>query len=127
MLRLVSPDDANHLTRREWLRAGAIGLGGMTLSHLLTQRAGATPSPKPARPKSVIIFGLLGGPGQHDTWDPRPDAPAEVRGLFGTTQSRSPHTSPGRIPVSRWSSTMARTWGVRNGSVALTRAGSTGF
>jgi hypothetical protein len=89
MFRLVSPDDANHLTRREWLRAGAIDLGGLTLAHLLTQRAGATPSAKPARAKSVIIFGLLGGPGQHDTWDPKPDAPAEVRGPFGTTQSRT--------------------------------------
>src|SRR6478735_4355871 len=42
MLRLASPDDANFLNRREWLRAGAIGLGGLTLPQLLAQRASAT-------------------------------------------------------------------------------------
>ncbi len=89
MLRLVSPDDANNLTRREWLRAGAIGLGGLTLPQLLAQQARATPSAKPAKAKSVIIFGLLGGPSQHDTWDPKPNAPVEVRGPFGTIASRT--------------------------------------
>lgn len=84
MLGLVSPDQ---LDRREWLRAGAIGLGGLTLPQLLAQRA--TASAKPAKAKSVIIFGLTGGPAQHDTWDPKPDAPAEVRGPFGSTQSRT--------------------------------------
>ncbi len=84
MLGLVSPDK---LDRREWLRAGAIGLGGLTLPQLLTQRA--TASTKPAKAKSVIIFGLTGGPAQHDTWDPKPDAPAEIRGPFGSTQSRT--------------------------------------
>ncbi|MBM3982268.1 MAG: DUF1501 domain-containing protein [Planctomycetes bacterium] len=84
MLRLVSSD---RLDRREWLRAGAVGLGGLTLPQLLTQRA--TAGTKPARAKSVIIFGLTGGPAQHDTWDPKPDAPAEIRGPFGSTQSRT--------------------------------------
>jgi uncharacterized protein (DUF1501 family) len=87
MLRLVAPEDARRLDRREWLRAGAIGLGGLTLPQLFTHRASATE--KPAKAKSVIIFGLVGGPPQHDTWDPKPDAPAEVRGPFGTIQSRT--------------------------------------
>ncbi|MBN9120912.1 MAG: DUF1501 domain-containing protein [Planctomycetes bacterium] len=88
MLRLASSAEPLP-TRREWLRAGAIGLGGLTLPQLLADRARASTSAKPAKAKSVIIFGLLGGPPQHDTWDPKPDAPAEVRGPFGTTQSRT--------------------------------------
>ena len=91
MLRLVTPstDPRESLTRREWLRAGAIGLGGLTLPQLLAQQLRATPSAKPAKAKSVIIFGLTGGPSQHDTWDPKPDAPLEVRGPFGTIASRT--------------------------------------
>lgn len=88
MLGLVSPDDANRLDRREWLRAGAIGLGGLTLPQLIARRAAASPAKRP-KAKSVIIFGLTGGPPQHDTWDPKPDAPQEVRGPFGTIQSRT--------------------------------------
>ncbi|MFM8272348.1 MAG: DUF1501 domain-containing protein, partial [Gemmata sp.] len=88
MLGLVSPEDANRPDRREWLRAGAIGLGGLSLPQLLAARAGAAPDKRP-RAKSVIIFGLTGGPPQHDTWDPKPDAPPEVRGPFGTIQSRT--------------------------------------
>jgi hypothetical protein len=71
------------------MRVGAIGLGGLTLPQLLAQQARATPPGKPGKAKSVIIFGLLGGPAQHDTWDPKPDAPAEVRGPFGTIPSRT--------------------------------------
>ncbi|MBN9518781.1 DUF1501 domain-containing protein, partial [bacterium] len=91
MLRLATPtaDPREPITRREWVRAGAIGLGGLTLPQLLARRARATPSASPAKAKSVIIFGLLGGPSQHDTWDPKPDAPAEVRGPFGTIATRT--------------------------------------
>jgi hypothetical protein len=37
----------------------------------------------------VIVFGLLGGPPQHETWDPKPDAPAEVRGSFKPISTRT--------------------------------------
>lgn len=89
MLSLATPprDRADLLTRREWLRAGAIGLGGLALPQLRTQQARAGASR--AKAKSVIIFGLMGGPAQHDTWDPKPDAPPEVRGPFGTVASRT--------------------------------------
>jgi len=89
MLRLVTPplNSSDLYSRREWMRVGAIGLGGLTLP-LLAQRSATASTAKKA--KSVIIFGLVGGPAQHDTWDPKPDAPAEVRGPFGTIQTRSP-------------------------------------
>ncbi len=70
------------LTRREILRAGAIGLGGLTLPGLFQlQRADASSSRR-ARAKSVILLFLSGGPSQLDTFDLKPDAPVEIRGTF---------------------------------------------
>src|SRR5436305_5988298 len=84
MLRITD----NGLTRREWLRVGGIGLGGLTLS-ALRPAAAARPGRSPGRAKAVIVLGLLGGPPQHETWDPKPDAPAEVRGEFKPIASRT--------------------------------------
>lgn len=77
------------LNRREWLRVGGIGLGGLTLVDLLRRPARAA-APEGGKAKSVILFGLTGGPPQHETWDPKPDAPAEIRGPLGTIASRTP-------------------------------------
>lgn len=98
MFKLVTPaiGPSDRLTRREWMRLGAIGLGGLTFPQLLTHRAGAATGAV-GRAKSVIVFGLLGGPAQHDTWDPKPDAPAEVRGPFGTIATRTPGLRVGEL------------------------------
>lgn len=88
MLRIHSPSEA--FSRREWLRLGAVGLGGLTLPQM------AATKPK-GRAKSVIIFGLLGGPSQHDTWDPKPNAPAEVRGPFTTIATKTPGLRVGEL------------------------------
>src|SRR4051812_40763022 len=81
MLTLSSRGDTPHtgMQRRQFLRLGALGLGGLTLAHLLRQeaRAGA-----PARPKSVIYIVLGGGPSHIDMYDLKPDAPDEYRGPF---------------------------------------------
>jgi hypothetical protein len=83
------------LTRREWLRVGGLGLGGLSLAGLLAGRAhGQRPT---GRAKSVILFGLVGGPPQHETWDPKPDAPPEVRGAFGTIPTRTPGLRVGEL------------------------------
>jgi hypothetical protein len=68
------------LTRRELLRIGAIGLGGLSLPQFLQLQAANSP----ARPKarSVIILFLSGGPSHLDMWDLKPDAPEEIRGTF---------------------------------------------
>ncbi|MCC6419964.1 MAG: DUF1501 domain-containing protein [Gemmataceae bacterium] len=71
------------LTRREWLRAGGVGL--LSLPTLLQARqdaAAAEARRPPGRARSCILLCLLGGPPQHETWDPKPDAPAEIRGPF---------------------------------------------
>jgi hypothetical protein len=66
-----------HPSRRGFLTAGA--LGALTLPNLL--RADST---HPTRPNSVILLWMRGGPSHIDMWDPKPDAPVEVRGEFGT-------------------------------------------
>jgi hypothetical protein len=79
------------LTRREVLRIGAVGLGGLTLPELLRleQRAGAN-SARVGRARSVIVLFLSGGPSHLDMWDPKPDAPEEIRGTFRTIDTRVP-------------------------------------
>jgi len=90
----VSPSSL--LDRRVWLGLGGIGLGGLSLTSLLTQKAQGKLAPK-ARAKSVIVFGLLGGPPQHETWDPKPNAPQEIRGEFGTIATRTPGLRVGEL------------------------------
>jgi len=58
-----------------------LGAGGLGLNELLKLRAQA--SRPQDRKTSVILFWLSGGPGHMETWDPKPDAPSEVRGPFG--------------------------------------------
>jgi hypothetical protein len=69
------------------LRAGAIGLGGLTLPELLRleQTAAACPTTaasKKGKARSVILLFLSGGPSQLDMWDLKPEAPEEIRGTF---------------------------------------------
>lgn len=65
------------LSRRGLLRLGAMALGGW---HWPQLRAAVS---APAAPtKSVILFWMWGGPSQFETFDPKPDAPAEYRGPF---------------------------------------------
>jgi hypothetical protein len=47
--------------------------------------------------KAVILFGLIGGPPQHETWDPKPDAPAEIRGQFGVIATKTPGLRVGEL------------------------------
>jgi hypothetical protein len=66
-------------SRRSFLRAGFLGLAGMGLDDLLRARAVAGPR-SAGDDLSVILVWLDGGPPQHETYDPKPEAPAEVRG-----------------------------------------------
>ncbi|MBI1902060.1 MAG: DUF1501 domain-containing protein [Planctomycetia bacterium] len=90
------------ISRREWLKIGGLGLGGMglgclTLPRLLAARdtapAGILPTDKSfGRAKNVIFLYLLGGPPQHETFDPKPEAPAEIRGAFKPIATTVPGT-----------------------------------
>jgi hypothetical protein len=68
------------VTRRSLLRAGVLGLSGLGLSDLLRARAAAEAAGRPADDLSVILVWLDGGPPQHETYDPKPEAPVEFRG-----------------------------------------------
>lgn len=74
-----------HWSRREWLRVGGLGAMGLSLPGLLRGNSVANPISKAAsfgRAKSCIIVFLSGGPPQHETFDPKPDAPVDIRGNF---------------------------------------------
>ena len=72
--------------RRWFLQTGLAGFAGLTLADTLRARTPDASSGK----KAVILFWLSGGPSQIDTWDPKPDAPAEVRGPYGTIPTSVP-------------------------------------
>lgn len=93
---MPDPAPRHDLSRREWLRVGGIGLGGLTLPDLLAAPTNAATG-SPGRAKSVIMICLLGGPGQHESWDPKPHAPEEVRGEFGTIPSAVPGINVGEL------------------------------
>ncbi|MBY0522159.1 MAG: DUF1501 domain-containing protein [Gemmataceae bacterium] len=81
MLRLDADKAASFcdgLTRRDFLHAGALSALGLTLPEYLAA------APQAAKDKDVncIMLFLVGGPSHIDTWDPKPKAPAEVRGPF---------------------------------------------
>lgn len=79
--------------RREFLRVGGLGLAGLSLTDLLRQQSLAASANTPRRPKSVIYIVLAGGPSHIDTWDPKPEAPVEVRGEFGAIPTSIPGVS----------------------------------
>jgi uncharacterized protein (DUF1501 family) len=89
MLTIVGDpgSDCSGMTRRNFLRAGALGLGGLSLAQLARLRAAA---PTTSHDTSVILFWLSGGPGHMETWDPKPDAVSQFRGPFGATRTRVP-------------------------------------
>ena len=85
------------LTRRELLQVGSLGLLGLGLSDwqaLKAARAGeALPSarlPGFGQAKSCILLFMYGSPSQLETFDPKPDAPVEIRGEFGCIPSSVP-------------------------------------
>lgn len=87
MIRLLGPTSTfcDGLSRRELLRIGGLSLGGLTLPALLDCGAAASgASPSFGKAKNCIILFLSGGASHHDTFDPKPDAPAEIRGEFDT-------------------------------------------
>ena len=95
-------------SRREILRVGSLGLigSGLDLAGLARGQAVGSPLADPldasfGRAKSCIVLFLMGGPPQHSTWDPKPDAPAEVRGEFGSIATNVPGLSySGLLPLS---------------------------
>jgi hypothetical protein len=83
------------LPRRRLLQAGALGGFALSLTALEQARAAplsSTPSEAAAAPaiRSCILIFYYGGPSHLDTWDPKPEAPAEIRGEFRPVESSVP-------------------------------------
>ncbi|MCI0705762.1 MAG: DUF1501 domain-containing protein [Planctomycetia bacterium] len=74
------------LTRRDFLHAGAIVPLGLTLAELNRAKAAGA---KDDDVNCIMLF-LVGGPSQLDSWDPKPKAPAEVRGPFNSIKTNVP-------------------------------------
>ena len=77
-----------HASRRAVLRAGTLGIGGLTLPQLLSLRAAQ--SAEARRDTAVILFWMTGGPSHIDTYDMKPAAPAEIRGPFRPIATSQP-------------------------------------
>lgn len=88
MLRLTF-GSRNSLSRREWLRIGGVaGLTGLAAPARANARRDAAPGF--GRARSVLVIFTAGGMSPFETWDPKPDAPVEIRGAFGSIASTVP-------------------------------------
>jgi len=85
--RGISARNCQGMTRRTALKAGFMGLLGLSLPEILRARAENSSIRKN---KSVILLWLDGGPSQLETYDPKPDAPAEYRGPYGVINTNVP-------------------------------------
>src|SRR5436853_7765370 len=82
MLTIPGPHSryCDRISRRSWLQIGGLALGGLALPDILRAQERAPTGVN--RAKGVIMVLLPGGPTHLDSFDPKPDAPAEIRGEF---------------------------------------------
>ena len=78
---------AGSVSRRAFLEAGSLALGGLTLPDLLAGRAAARESGRSLADTSVILIWLQGGPSHMETYDMKPEAPVEYGGLLKPIQT----------------------------------------
>ena len=76
--------------RRDFLRVGGLGLGGISLADMLEFKARASENGVPLRDKAVVFLFMHGGPPQAETFDPKMDAPNNVRSQVGEVKTNIP-------------------------------------
>lgn len=91
----ISGSTCDGFSRREFLRIGGAGLFGLSLGDIFRLQAGSALPEGAAKSgwgnaKSVILLFLQGGPSHIDIWDPKPDAPSNIRGEFKPIKSNVP-------------------------------------
>jgi hypothetical protein len=91
MFRVIgeSGRECTGLTRRSFVQAGVLGLGGLGLADFFSICARAE-APRTRQDTAVILFWLSGGPGHMETWDPKPLAPDQYRGPLAAIRTRVP-------------------------------------
>src|SRR5438132_8362127 len=83
-------EDHPRIDRRELLRVGGLTLLGAGLADLLRLEATAGTTPSRRNARSVVFIFQSGGPSQHETFDPKPDAPDVIRGEYGVVRTSLP-------------------------------------
>jgi hypothetical protein len=81
--------DCEGISRRSFVQAGMLGVGGMTLADFLKIKSEAARNTG-TKDTAVILFWLSGGPGHMETWDPKPQAVDQFRGPFGAIKTALP-------------------------------------
>lgn len=82
---------AHGLRRREFLRIGSLGMAGLALPHLLRVRAiGSETGSRLFKDRAVVLLYLGGGPSQFETFDPKMDAPSNIRSITGEVPTALP-------------------------------------
>lgn len=76
--------------RREFLRVGTMGIGGLGLSQLSLLQAAASDKRLAIKDKAVIFLFMHGGPSQYETFDPKMDAPSSIRSATGERPTSIP-------------------------------------
>ncbi|MEX1230269.1 MAG: DUF1501 domain-containing protein [Planctomycetaceae bacterium] len=110
--------DHSALTRRGLLQVGTLGGLGLALPTLLSQRTAQ--GANPADDINCILVWTLGGTSHHDTFDPKPDAPAAIRGEFSTIDTAVPGVRFAEVlpmmakELNRFG--LLRSWNPENGS-----------
>ena len=91
MLQRTSDAVVNHprTSRRQAIQIGSVGILGLGMNHVSGLQSLAKESAPPSA-KSVIYIFLSGGLTQHDSFDPKPDAPVDVRGEFAPIATKTP-------------------------------------
>ena len=82
--------DCDGTTRRDFLKVGALGLGGLALPDLMRARAAAAQAGQTTRNTSVVWLWLSGGPTHVETFDPKMTAPVEFRSVTGAVPTNVP-------------------------------------
>jgi hypothetical protein len=85
------------LSRRALVQIGGCSALGLTLDRFAPQTARAENATAHPRVKSVLLLWMWGGPSHHEMWDPKPDAPAAVRGPFRPIATSVPGTRIGEL------------------------------
>ncbi len=83
--------------RRDFLKAGVLGMGGLALADLFRARAQASANGQPTRNTSVVWLWLGGGPTHVETFDPKMSAPSEFRSTVGSVQTNVPGIEIGGV------------------------------
>jgi hypothetical protein len=94
----TGPRLCDGLTRRDWMRIGGLGMLGLNTTRAQASKpTDSNPWASPGKAKSVILLCFLGGPSQHDTWDPKPKAPREVQGPYVPIATNVPGIQVGEL------------------------------